>query len=349
MVLDRFEYMQYCRLPTCSWYIADAWSEWLEWLAIPVSQGRGYNSGFADRCSFLIEGLITFVIGVFSYGLMPPGATQTKHWFRGKDGWFNEHEEKILVNRILRDDPSKGDMNNRQAVSLGQLWKVITDWEQWPLYIIGLMVYIPPAPPSTYLSYILRKLGFSVFQANLLAIPSQFLYAVQLLILTWLSDKFKERSIVSSLSNIWIFPWLLALVVIPASTSAWVRYALLSGLLSYPYCHAILVGWNAKNSNSVRTRAVSAAFYNMFVQSGNIISSNIYRDDDQPLYRRGNKILLAICSFNILLFYLVKAFYIWRNKVRDRKWNALTKEEQEDYIISTKDEGMKRLDFRFAH
>lgn len=47
---------------------------------------------------------------------MPPGACQTKHWFRGKNGWFNEHEEYILVNRILRDDPSKGDMNNRYVL-----------------------------------------------------------------------------------------------------------------------------------------------------------------------------------------------------------------------------------------
>lgn len=253
------------------------------------------------------------------------------------------------MNRILRDEPNKGDMNNRQAVGPARLWKAACDWEQWPLYLIGLVAYIPPAPPSTYLSYILRKLGFSVFQANLLAIPSQFLYAVQLLILTWLSERFKERSFISSLSNVWIFPWLVALVTLPATANAWVRYAVLSGLLSYPYCHAILVGWNAKNSNSVRTRAVSAAFYNMFVQSGNIISSNIYRDDDQPLYRRGNKILLGICIFNIFLFYAVKGFYIWRNKVRDREWNAMTKEEQEDYVVSTKDEGMKRLDFRFAH
>lgn len=289
------------------------------------------------------------IIGVFSWGLMPPGATQTKHWFRGKNGWFTEHEEYILVNRVLRDDPSKGDMNNRQAVGPSRLFKSAMDWELWPLYIIGLLAYIPPSPPTTNLSYILRKLGFSVFQANLLAIPSQFLFAVQLLVLTYWSEKVKERSIISSLSNIWIFPWLIALVVLPKDANPWVRYTLLTGLLSYPYCHAILVGWNAKNSNTVRTRAVSAAFYNMFVQSGNIIGSNIYRDDDQPLYRRGNKILLGICSFNIILFFLVKAFYIWRNKVRDRQWNAMTKEEQDDYIVSTKDEGMKRLDFRFAH
>jgi hypothetical protein len=211
------------------------------------------------------------------------------------------------------------------------------------------MAYIPPSPPNTYLSYILRQLGFSTFQANMLLIPSQFLFAVQLLIVTWLSKKLKERALVSSLSNFWIFPWLVALVAVPGSASPWVRYALLSGLLSYPYCHAILVGWNAANSNAVRTRAVSAALYNMFVQAGNMIASNIYRNDDQPLYRRGNRILLGICSFNIFLFFAVKAFYLWRNKVRDTRWNAMTKAEQDEYVVSTKDQGMKRLDFRFVH
>jgi hypothetical protein len=87
----------------------------------------------------------------------------------------------------------------------------------------------------------------------------------------------------------------------------------------------------------------------MFVQSGNIIASNLYRDDDQPLYNRGNRILLGITCFNIVLFYAVKAFYIWRNKVREAKWTKLSKQQQEDYLLNTKDEGLKRLDFRFAH
>ncbi|TDZ25523.1 putative transporter [Colletotrichum orbiculare MAFF 240422] len=318
-------------------------------VAAGVLQMRGVAGWSGWRWLFLLEGIVTLIIGLFSWGLMPPGPCQTRNWFRGKDGWFSDEEELIMVNRLLRDDPSKGDMHNRQAVGPSLLFKAVSDWEQWPLYLIGLTAYIPPSPPSTYLSYILRQLGFSTFQANLLAIPSQFLFAVNLLLISWVSGKFKERAVVSSVANIWIFPWLVALVALPATASTWIRYALLTGLLSYPYCHAILVGWNAKNSNAVRTRAVSAALYNMFVQAGNIAASNIYRDDDQPLYRRGNKILLGVCCFNVVLFYFVKAFYIWRNKVRDGRWNAMTKEQQEDYSLNTKDEGQQRLDFRFAH
>jgi len=87
---------------------------------------------------FLIEGTLTFCVGIASWGLMPASIAQTKGWLRGKNGWFTEREEKILVNRLLRDDPSKGDMNNRQAVNLSRLWKCVKDYDLWPLYLIGL-------------------------------------------------------------------------------------------------------------------------------------------------------------------------------------------------------------------
>lgn len=52
------------------------------------------------RYLFLIEGLITFSVGIASVFLMPPGPTQTKAWFRPR-GWFTEREEIIMVNRFV--------------------------------------------------------------------------------------------------------------------------------------------------------------------------------------------------------------------------------------------------------
>ena len=129
----------------------------------------------------------------------------------------------------------------------------------------------------------------------------------------------------------------------------WGTYALITVLLSYPYCHAIVVAWASRNSGSVRTRSVSAAFYNMCVQLGNIISANIYRADDTPLYHRGNTVLLALDILAIVLFVATKSYYIWRNRSRERQWGAMTEEEREDYLQNSKDEGNKRLDFRFAN
>lgn len=45
----------------------------------------------------------------------------------------------------------------------------------------------------------------------------------------------------------------------------------------------------------------------------------------------------------------VKGYYMHRNKTRDRLWNAMSSEEKDHYLRTTKDQGNKRLDFRFAH
>lgn len=78
---------------------------------------------------------------------MPASVTETHRilrgklsWLYGKTGWFTEREEKILVNRILRDDPSKGDMNNRQAVDLKGIWRAVTDVDLWPTYFVSRLL-----------------------------------------------------------------------------------------------------------------------------------------------------------------------------------------------------------------
>jgi sugar phosphate permease len=73
-------------------------------LAAGILKMRGINGWGGWQWLFLIEGIITLIIGAFSWVLMPPGPTQTRSWFRVKDGWFSDREESIIVNRILRDD-----------------------------------------------------------------------------------------------------------------------------------------------------------------------------------------------------------------------------------------------------
>ena len=87
----------------------------------------------------------------------------------------------------------------------------------------------------------------------------------------------------------------------------------------------------------------------MFVQASGIIASNVYRKDDAPNYTRGNRSLLGIAVGNIGIYGLTKAYYVWRNRTRDAKWNAMTQEQRLEYLETTTDEGNKRLDFRFAH
>lgn len=141
-------------------------------LAYGLLRLRGYHGYEGWRWLFLIEGILTLVIGIWSIFMMAPSPTQTKSWWR-PNGWFTEREEKIMVNRILRDDPSKGDMHNRQAITFKLLWKSMCDFDLWPIYALGLTFGIPAGPPDQYLTLTLRQLGFDTFNANLLSIPAQ--------------------------------------------------------------------------------------------------------------------------------------------------------------------------------
>ncbi|KAK9365639.1 major facilitator superfamily domain-containing protein [Lipomyces kononenkoae] len=310
---------------------------------------RGVLGREGWRWLFLIEGAITGCIGIMSWLLMPPAPTKTASWFRGKDGWFTPREETIIVNRVLRDDPSKGDMHNRQHLNWQMFWRSLTDYDLWPIYVIGLMFFIPSSPVDTYLTLTLRSIGFNTFQTILMVLPKQFLHLVFLLTVTYIAQRYNDRAYVGITAQVWILVTLIPLRVFGAHSSRWAKYIVTTLLLSYPSTHAIQVGWTSRNSNSVRTRTVSAALYNMFCQLGGIIASYIYRQDDRPLYHRGNSVLIGIAILNVFIYIGAKAYYVLRNKSRNEKWNALTEEDKELYIQTTTDQGNKRLDFRFAH
>lgn len=109
------------------------------------------------------------------------------------------------------------------------------------------------------------------------------------------------------------------------------------------------VALTSRNAGTVRTRTVGSAIYNMFCQAGSIVASNIYRKDDAPRYHTGNKVLLAILAYNVGLYVATQWWYMYRNASREKIWSKMSLEEKKMYLETTKDQGNKRLDFRFSY
>lgn len=95
----------------------------------------------------MLEGILTFFVGLFAFFYLPASPTQTVTRWR-KTPWFNAREETIIVNRVLRDDPTKSDMHNREGLSLTDLKRSLLDFDMWPVYLVraeGSLNVLPDA------------------------------------------------------------------------------------------------------------------------------------------------------------------------------------------------------------
>ena len=200
---------------------------------------------------------------------------------------------------------------------------------------------------QTLPKFLLMAVSFTA--SNLLVIPAAVMATINMFICTWFFEKINQRWVYGAWSQIWTIPCLIALKTMPWGTSyRWAWWLVTTTLIGYPYPHAMQVAWCSRISNSVRTRTISAAVYNMLVQAHGIISANVYREEDAPEYRRGNTALIGVAVLNICIYVGAKVYYTRANRLRERDWNAMNPEQQKHYLKTTSDEGNKRLDFRFV-
>ncbi len=227
------------------------------------------------RWLFGIEGTITIVTGCVTWLYLPASPTQTASKLRGKQGWFSVTEEKIMVNRILRDDPGKGDMNYREAVTLKQVWNCLCDYHLWPIYLLGLTWQIPMFPITQWLNDNLRHLGLDTYLIQLLCLPSPAIWIGNLLIFTYISEWLNERFLLSILSQVWVLPLLVTMMCLPNDRDRWHNWVLTMLGCAQPYVHVILIGLASRNAGSVRNRTVSVALYSMCVHASDVIGTNV--------------------------------------------------------------------------
>ena len=80
--------------------------------------------------------------------------------------------------------------------------------------------------------------------------------------------------------------------------------------------------------------------------------TEIYRDSDKPYYFTGNKVLISICAFSLVVFVVQREFLRYLNRQKEKRWNEMTPEEKVAYQsdqAAREGEGNKRLDFRFKY
>ena len=95
-------------------------------------------------------------------------------------------------------------MHNRQAITFKLLWEALSDYDLWPIYILGVTWNLPSQPVVAYLTLILKSLGFGTFTVNLLTIPAYVIFLVQLIFWTYVSEKINNRFLIVMMCQVWM-------------------------------------------------------------------------------------------------------------------------------------------------
>lgn len=278
-------------------------------------------------------------------------------------------------------------MHNRQGLTLKLLYNSFADFDLWPIYLMGFTILMPLRPIMAYFTLNLRNLGFSTLHTNLLTVPAYTIFVFQLIFWSRISERINNRFLIVAFCAVWLMPLFIALATLPSDVSPWGRYAITVLIIGYPYVHSILgkhlnflvvvtctnmIGcsrshiskcWIRPDPNR-RQRVLQHVRADeqhhrikrklpitslVTFEFRPLTQSQIYRADDAPLYRRGNKAIIGIVAWNFVFAFFIKYYYFWRNKKKEEAWSAMSQEEKDTYLATTKDEGSRRLDFRFAH
>ncbi|KAI8099304.1 major facilitator superfamily domain-containing protein [Halteromyces radiatus] len=314
-------------------------------ISFGVFRLAGIGGLYGWKWLFLIDGLFTQLIGLIAFLYLPsgPGKTSTVLW--GKKGWFTERERKIAVTRLVRDDLTKTEQMKKVQWSDAKL--ALLDTNLWTHLIITFLGVMPTTPIGTYLPTMIRSYGFDVTTANLLTAPSYIISLIISIALARFSERFGYMGFISAIQVLWGTVGYLALEFVPPTTGRWGMYAVALFTASTPFFHGLHIAWMSANLAPIGKRTLALGAIIGFANICGVPGSQIYQTKDAPYYHTGNWVLVGITVACAILLIFQHFRYKYTNQYRERKWNAMTEDEKNNYLLTTKHQGSERLDFRF--
>jgi predicted MFS family arabinose efflux permease len=294
--------------------------------------GIGHRPGWA--WIFILEGLLTIVIGVISFWMV--------HDFPDEARFLSDTDRARVIRRLKMDQQSSAEHEDFQ---MRYLWQALRDWKMW----LGMAIYMGCDMPlyafSLFLPSIVNNLGWNdtVVRSQLMSVPPYAAAACMTVAIGFIADRTRARglcNILVSLLGVAGFAMLLG------SANPAVQYAgtFLGALGIYP-CIANTITWMANNIEGVYKRGVVLGFVIGWGNLNGVVSSNIYFSS--PRYIEGHAVVMAYMAVflfggSVLMTTLLRAENARRRRGDRDAW-AEGKTEKELELL-----GDKRPDFFYT-
>ena len=292
-------------------------------LAYGISQIRGSVAPW--KILFIIEGVPTCLIAIIAWFFLPDSLLATR--------FLNEREKAVAAHFVARNQKVE-EGSEKSGIRFRELFEAFKDPKSTssnpttptylkltpsPGYIPGIMYFscnVSFASLPLFVPTIISEMGsFSQIQSNGLSAPPYLLCFFTIIILSFLSDRFRMRGPFCA------FAALVAAIgfILQATTkSVASRYFGVFLSVNIFASVALLLAWTANLHATESKRAGGYTILATIGQCGPLLGTNVFPASEKPYYHKGMWISCAFCLLVTVLSVALSLHLVRENRKMER-------------------------------
>jgi MFS family permease len=271
------------------------------------------------RWIFIIEGIATVAVG-----LVTPCALADTPTERPK--WLNSEEQDYLIRRIIVQNGGDAADKAGKHLSGSLVISVITDWQYYPLVLVNWANVIPSYGLKFTLPQIIKNMGFTNSNAQLLSIPPYVAGAISAVVFNVISDKFRRRAVIIIIPPIFLIIAYSILTPLAPDIKSNIAPCFFAIILANIGCYPInpmSSSWLSNNTAGSAKRSLAIAYYVSLSNVGGIIASYIFIESEAPGYPTGFGLSLTFSALGIVA---ALGLYFTYGRINNKR-DLITQEE----------------------
>ncbi|OQE11086.1 hypothetical protein PENVUL_c003G01206 [Penicillium vulpinum] len=275
----------------------------------PIAYGLAGVSGTSIavwKILFLVFGLPTIVTGLLYLWYMPDNQIQAR--------FLNHREKLIAIDRLRGNFQGIGNHTWKWP----QFFEAFRDPRTYLYVLFSLLMNIPNGGITAFGSIIISSFGFDDRMSLILNMPMGAVDIICKLGLTYLSDRFFDRTLFAIIAIMIPMIGGIMMTAIPLDAKA----ALLIG---YYFIGAAGTAWClvmvmiSNNTLGYTKKATVNGLQIVAYAAGNWIGPQTFRSDQAPEYFDGKLMVAIMYALAAVTLLIIRFVNIWENKRRDRK------------------------------
>ncbi|KAK4620016.1 MFS transporter prlL [Fulvia fulva] len=274
-------------------------------LAYGISQIKGSLAPW--KILFLIEGLPTCAFAAVAWWFLPDSISSAP--------FLNEREKQVALHFVARNQ--RLDVGKERGVRFREMMEVFKDPKS---FLPGIMYFgcnVSFASLPLFVPTIIAEMGsFTRIQSNGLSAPPYVLCFFVIILLCWLSDKYKVRgpfvALAATIAAIGFIINATTETTAPRYTSVFLSVCIFASV-------ALLLAWTANIHATESKRGGGYTILATIGQCGPLLGTSVFPPSDKPFYRKGMWISAAMCLMVAVVAGILRCWIIYENRQLEKE------------------------------